>query len=201
MDHESIELDDQTDHAPLPPPMQALCSEAGEIWDRYENEREFRGFVAADYEAIYQVLVQLQGRVATVLEWGSGLGVITIMASGLGFDACGIEIEPELVDLSRDLAGKYGPQARFATGNFIPDHYEWSPEYGDGDFRTTSEAASGYEELDMELRDFDLVYAYPWPNEQPMYHDIMRQCGGKNSLYLGYDVREGASLSRFGRRR
>ena len=200
MVYELIELGDQTGRAALPPRMQALSSEAGEIWDRCQARREFRGFVAADYEEIYQVLVQLQGRVANVLEWGSGLGVITIMASSLGFDACGIEIESQLVDLSRGLAERYGPQARFATGNFIPDDYEWSPEYGDGDFRTASEAASGYEELDMELRDFDLVYAYPWPNEQPMYRDIMQQCGGRNSLYLDYDAREGAILRRFGRR-
>jgi hypothetical protein len=165
--HELIDLGDQASRAALPPRMQALSSEAGEIWDRCQAKREFR--------------------------------VITIMASSLGFDACGIEIESQLVNLARGLAEKYGPQARFATGNFIPDDYEWSPEYGDGDFRTASEATSGYEELDMELRDFDLVYAYPWPDEQPMYRDIMQQCGGRNSLYLGYDAREGTILSRLGR--
>ena len=39
----------------------------------------------------------LAGRAVSFLEWGSGTGVITIMADMLGFEAYGIEINPALV--------------------------------------------------------------------------------------------------------
>ena len=59
----------------------SLWSEAEDIWERYQNQREFRAFVAADYREVYDTLVRLQVRVMNILEWGSGLGVVTIMAS------------------------------------------------------------------------------------------------------------------------
>jgi len=195
-DCEWLQLDGQPCPSTLAPGMQSLWAEADRIWERFENKPEFGAFVAADYRKVYQALARLQGRAVTMLEWGSGLGVITIMASRLGFEAYGIEVESDLVERSRRLAEQYGPEARFATGNFIPEEYEWNPEYGDGNFRTQLEAEPGYYELDMELRDFDLVYAYPWPDEQPLFLDIMRRCGGANALFLGYDVREGILLGR-----
>ena len=176
--------------------MESLWSEAGAIWDRCEDCREFGGFVAADYGQVFRALLSLRAKALTFLEFGSGLGVIAIMASRLGFRAYGIESESRLVGMSCQLAEKYGSDAQFATGNFIPQDYKWTPTYGDGDFRTALDDASGYDELDMELRDFDLVYAYPWPEEYPFYQDIVRQCGGHNTLLLTYDVREGMQLDR-----
>ena len=175
-----------------------LWATAGKLWDRWQDRREFRGYVAADFLEVYRALVGLQGRVATVLEWGSGLGVVTIMASNLGFEAYGIESESRLVEWSRRLAQKYGPDAHFAMGSFIPREYEWNPEYGDESCRTEVAVEPGYDDLDMELRDFDLVYAYPWPDDHPMYQDIMRQCAGVDALFLSYDAREGIMLCRPG---
>ena len=178
--------------------LRQLWAEADEIWDRCQDRREFRAYVPAYYHDVYQALVRLQSHLVTVLEWGSGLGVVTIMASNLGFQAYGIESEAGLVEWSRELAQKYGPNAQFFTGSFIPREYEWSPEHSDESFRSDVNAEPAYDDLDMELRDFDLVYAYPWPDEQPLYHDIMRQCGSKNSLLLSYDAREGIVLIRPG---
>ena len=201
---ESLDLDEPAKGTPeghLLAEMEELWVEAGAIWDRCEDWREFRGFVAADYSQVFRALLSLRHRALSFLEFGSGLGVIAIMASRLGFRAYGIESESRLVTMSCQLAEKYASDAQFATGNFIPDDYEWSPKHIDGDFRTALDDASGYDELDMELRDFDLVYAYPWPDEYPLYQDILRQCGGKNSLLLTYDVREGMLLDQIFRGR
>lgn len=179
----------------------ALWSEADEIWERFQNDLEFRAFVSADYHDVYRALVALQGRVATFLEWGSGLGVVTIMASNLGFEAHGIESEQRLVDRSRELAQRYGRGAQFITGTFIPREYEWSVEHSGESFRSDIEAEPAYDELDMELRDFDLIYAYPWPDEQALFRHIIRECGGEDALLLLYDAREGIMLSRPGRGR
>ena len=64
-------------------------------------------------------------------------------------------------------------------------------------FRTVIDTPSAYEALDMELRDFDLVYAYPWPDEHTLFRSIMRQFGCSNALLLSYDAREGIELIRF----
>jgi len=194
MIHELTVNDDCT--SPILPGLEDLWTEAAEIWDELENRGDFFNFVAADYEAVYHALVGLQGQVETVLEWGSGLGVISIMAARLGFDAYGIEIEPELIDLSSGLAEKYGGDVRFAAGSYVPNDYRLNPELIDGDFRTSLDDRDAYDALDMELRDFDLVYMFPWPNELALHQDIMRQCGGRDGLFLTFDAREGLSLMR-----
>jgi hypothetical protein len=174
----------------------SLWAEADELWDQLRDTPAFHGYVSADYEAVWESLARLRGSVLTFLEWGSGLGVVTIMASRMGFEAYGIEAEPILVEYSEELARTYGPNARFAQGSFIPDGFEWNPADGDNVIRTVIDAASAYDELDMELLDFDLVYAYPWPDELILYHNIMRKFGRRESLFLSYDAREGLELVR-----
>ncbi len=186
---------------PILPGLKDLWVEAADIWDRLHEQGEFFNFVASDYEAVYQALVGLQGQAETLLEWGSGLGVIAIMAARLGFDAYGIEIEPKLVDLSSGLAEKYDAQVEFALGSYVPGDYDLNPELADADFRTSFDDEPAYDELDMELRDFDIVFVYPWPNERALHQDIMRQCGGPNSLLMIFDVREGLSIERLGQER
>ncbi len=175
-----------------------LWSEADQLWETHQDEPAFCGYVSADYEAVYHSLVRLQGRVFNILEWGSGLGVVTIMASRLGFEAYGIESEPDLVRHAEDFARVYGPQARFSIGSFIPDEYQWDPASGDEIFRTVVDIPAAYSEFDMELRDFDLVYAYPWPDEHSLFRNIIRNFGRKESLLLSYDAREGMQLVRVG---
>jgi hypothetical protein len=181
--------------------MQALCAEAESIWSEIQHEPDCRLFVAADYAAVFQSLRRLRNRGVTFLEWGSGLGVVTIMASNLGFEAYGIEAESRLVEQSLELAEKYGPQAQFANGSFVPSHYQWKPRYEGENLHLICDGQAAYDQLDMELRDFDVVYAYPWPDEHHLYRDIMRQCGRQNSLLLTYDAHEGISLKRRTRRR
>jgi len=172
-----------------------LWSEADALWEKNQAQPAFQGYVSADYSAIYHSLASLKGRVTTFLEWGSGLGIVTIMASRMGFEACGIETEPDLVDYSREFARTWGPAARFSQGSFIPDGFEWNPAEDDV-FRTVIDVASGYGNLDMELRDFDLIYAYPWPDERDLFKSIARQFGSGNAMLMMFDVREGLSLAR-----
>lgn len=178
--------------------LEQLWDEAGEIWDRFHERGDFFNFVASDYEAVYQTLAGLKGQAETVLEWGSGLGVIAITAARLGFDAYGIEIEPELVDLAEGLAEKYDADVEFAQGSYVPGDYVLNSELVDADFRTSFDDAPAYDALDMDLRDFDIVFVYPWPNERALHEDIMRQCGGAHSLFVTFDVREGLKIERLG---
>ena len=176
-----------------------MWDQAASIWTEHAELAAYQGYVSADFPSIYQSLLKLRGRAYTFLEWGSGLGVVSIMASRLGFDAYGIEIEPQLVIAARELASGFNASPTFATGSFIPDEFEASMSTGDEFHRTEINDRSGYGELDMELRDFDLVYAYPWPEEHTVFRSILRRCGSPQTLYLRYDAREGLSLSRPGR--
>ena len=175
---------------PSPPPagvdaalldrLAALGAEGGEIWRRFDREvrrKEFHPFVPADYERMLQLLLALRAPGLRFLEWGSATGVITIMADLLGFEAYGIELDPELVEIARGLAARFGSGARFAAGSFIPAGYEWKPRTGDARTGTIGQGVSGYAELGRALHDFDLVYAYPWDGEDPMMHDLLHARG------------------------
>ena len=100
-----------------------LWEQADKIWEREDGSPDFAAYVSADYMAVYEQLKLLRGQVETFLEWGSGLGVVTIMASRMGFDASGIEAESKLVDYSTDLADAFSSTAQFAHGSFIPDEF------------------------------------------------------------------------------
>ncbi len=173
-----------------------LWAEADELWERQMGASAFAGYVSSDYRTVFDALARLRGRVSTVLEWGSGLGIVTIMASRMGFEAYGIESEPGLVEYAEDFAEAYGPEAHFAQGSFIPDEFEWDPAGGDDVDRTVIDLASAYDELEMELRDFDLIYAFPWPDEHSLFRTIVRQFGHREALLLIYDAREGIELVR-----
>lgn len=180
---------------------QRLWADADAVWEANHTQPEYALYVSADYQAIFDQLRGLRGRVTSVLEWGSGLGVVSIMASRLGFEAYGIEVESKLVHLAENLATKYEAKPTFAVGSFIPTEFIEDPSRGIEFGRTSTSSASAYEELDLELQDFDLIYAFPWPDEHAIYRRILRQYAADNALYLRYDAREGLSLSRINQSR
>ncbi len=173
-----------------------LWSQARTLWDAFEKSLGFDAYVPADYPSVLESLRKLQGRATTFLEWGSGLGVVTIMASRLGFESYGMEVSEELINHSRELALEYAPRATFACGSFVPEEYRWNPKLDDDGCRTDFDAGDGYGELDMRLDDFDIVYAYPWPHEHRIFCDILRKHGRPGMLFLSYDVHEGMQLKR-----
>lgn len=176
--------------------LQPLWDEVDELWERSQTADGFHAYISADYDAVLSSLVQMRGQAATFLEWGSGLGVVTIMASRLGFDAYGIENEPELVEYARAFGERFAPAARFECGNFFPSEFEWNPDKGEVEVRTPLHTPAAYEGMGRKLSDFDLVYAYPWPEEHQLYRNVMHEFGAPNSLFLTYDVRRGMELYR-----
>ena len=181
----------------------ALGDEGAAIWRRFDREvrrHEFHPFVPADYGLVLQALLALRGPGLRFLEWGSATGVITIMADLLGFEAYGIELDPELVEIARGLAERFGSGARFAAGSFLPAGYAWRPRTGDGRTGTIGAGASGYDELRHPLHDFDLVYAYPWDGEEPMMHDLLRDRGRAGARLVLHGGTEGIRVYRGGAR-
>lgn len=149
----------------------------------------FDGLVTADPVRAHAALARLRARGDSFLELGSGTGIITILADLLGFDACGIEVRPDLVDAAEDLAERHGAQPRFVLGSYLPDE----PEFGelvDADFNVTREGgANAWDEV--RLRDFDVVYVFPWPSEEELFHELMRRHGTAGQTLVTFRAHEG----------
>ena len=171
-----------------------MWDEVDEIWEINQSLPDFESYASADFLAVYNELNRIESKSQTFLELGSGLGVVTIMASRLGFDAYGIDAKAGLVDYSRDFARQYAPQAQFGVGSFIPDDFVWDPGNGDEAVRTFIDMPDAYSQLDMELSDFDLIYAYPWPTEHDLYNNFLGQFARPGAQFMTYDAREGMQL-------
>ena len=161
------------------------------------RDRDFHSFIAADYDAVRGALLAHRAPGARFLEWGSATGVITIMADMMSFDAYGIELDAGLANTARALAARYESRAQFVTGSFLPTGYKRLG--GDGESDTIGDGPSGYLQLGRALDDFDVVFGYPWDDDAPLMHDLMRQYGRPGALLLLNDTAVGVRAFRGGR--
>ena len=172
---------------PVAAQLAALIDEGWAIFERFDadvRQKRFHPFVAADYDQVLRALLPLRTTGQRFIEWGSATGVITIMASLLGFEAYGIELDPSLGRIARELAARFHSSAVFVDGSFIPTGYRWRPPTGDGRSGTIGDGPSAYPMIGHALEDFDVVYAYPWGGEEPMMLDLMRAYGRRGGLLL-----------------
>ncbi len=193
----------EPDNAPLDPSAVALLDEADrriETLMAPRPDRSFRGFVPSDFDAVYRALRRIEiDRLApgtTFLEWGSGLGVVTCLAASLGWDAYGIELQGDLVEQAEQLARDFDLPATFVHGTFIP---AGDDDVGD----TVADSAwlllggqDAYEELDLGIEDFDVVFNYPWPGEHRIVETLFDRRAAVGALLLTFHGLEGLRLRR-----
>jgi hypothetical protein len=187
---------------PLPASVAALIADARERIDKLEDTSRaaMPAFVPSDFELAYRALAAVkQANLSTgqrFLEWGSGIGVVACLATQLGFDSIGIEIERPLVDIAEDLAAAHDLETEFACGSFIPADTEVHLEMPDDFAWLTTEAPTAYEDLDLAPDDFDLIFAYPWPGEENVIFDLFANHAATGALLLTYHGLEGIRLQR-----
>ena len=190
------------------PPERAvrLIADARQFIATYEEESRAStpAFVPSDFELVHRALAAVESNhLATgrrFIEWGSGVGVVTCLAALVGFDAVGIEIESALVKIAQELAETHDIDVQFACGSFVPDGVEPSVDLsGDVNWLSTT-GSDGYAELELEPDDFDLVFAYPWPGEEPVIFDLFADTAAVGTLLLTYHGLEGVRLQRKVRR-
>ena len=148
---ERVEIPSEAGDLPVPHFVDCFIRDAE---DRAEEmgDRAGKGlFVPGDYRYAFQILQWLlrTKRVppgADFLEWGSGQGMVAILAALLGYAAVGVEIDEALVQESRALARRYDVAARFEHGSYDPN-------------------VSGRKVITAKKR--AAVYVYPWPGEEP----------------------------------
>lgn len=152
-------------------------------WDRPQIEQ----FVAADYEHVYQSLrwtLQSQLMIGRrFLEWGCGFAIVSALASLLELDVIGIESEQELLLEGRKTIENWNAQLELVHGNFLPRGSETLaddptlPSLG-------HEIPSAYDAIGLDLDDFAIVYAYPWPGEEDFHEHVFDRHAAQGSLLL-----------------
>ena len=123
-----IELIIEPSREAIPKDVREFIHEADARIDEYQQRNTSNGFVPADYEFLYRYLHALADstliRGMRFCEWGSGYGALTMLASMLGYEAYGIEIEDDLVRLANVLAEDYDLDCVFASGSYLPHESE-----------------------------------------------------------------------------
>ncbi|MEL6715864.1 MAG: class I SAM-dependent methyltransferase [Planctomycetota bacterium] len=177
------------------PRIEQLLRRGDEIWREYCDAQErFHRVIPADHALAVEALTEHRARKHSFLELGAATGVITILADLLGYDAWGIEIEPDLVQTAEGLAREVGSGANFVEGSFVPMPYRDEVELLDAEILTPTEGDDAYAEMGRTLADFDLVYAYPWPGEEDWQIEMVRRFGGPQTELLMYTLRDGFEI-------
>ncbi|MCB1895730.1 MAG: hypothetical protein H6945_12305 [Zoogloeaceae bacterium] len=109
-------------------------------------------------------------------EWGSGFGIVACLARMAGFDACGIEQAPQLVEASRRLAADHRLDVCFHEGSYLPP----------GSHQRRVDRSLLAADLGFSMLDFDLVYVYPWPAERDVVAYLFREFARAGTLLLVY---------------
>lgn len=172
-----------------------LIEEATTRADNFRAERLNRGDRIPEFESsnllvAYSVLDEILRRGLNVgprfCEWGSGMGGVSCMAALVGFEARGLEIEPDLVAEARAFAGAYEIPVTFECGSFKPE----------GAYRDEIDEATRFTELGWDPADFDVIYAYPWPAERRVINMLFERYAPTGALLVAYHGGVTVDLSR-----
>ncbi len=203
-----INLDISPREEVLPDNVASFISEANDRIEQFVAARldePVHGFVASDYPLVYNTLRTIVDvHLApgdSFCEWGSGMGVVACLASLLGFDACGIEIDHDLANASQRLADDFDIAAEFAQGSFIPEGGDkCADEIVDFHWLVTN-ADSAYDELDLQPDDFAVIFAYPWPGEEHVIEQLFDRYASAGAVLVTYHGTEGIRIRRKRHRR
>jgi hypothetical protein len=174
------------------PPADVLVflREAERRIDRFQRDHHIPGFVPSDFTHTYDALRALAAsdlaRGNLLCEWGSGFGVVACLACMLDFDVCGIEIEGALVDQARKLAEDFDLPIEFVHSSFIPSGSNGclAPDSSFGWLNT--DCGNAGDDLDYGPDDFDVIFAYPWPDEEQGIAALFARHAGPGALLLTY---------------
>ncbi len=158
-----------------------------------------RGFVASNFALVHTALERIVAeglaRGPLFCEWGSGFGVVAMLASMLDFEAYGIEIQSELVLAAEDLADCLGCDVRFAHGSFVASCDADLNDSAEHSWWHTTEG-SAYEDLDVDPEEFDLFFGYPWPGEEHLFDALFVRYASVGALLLTYHDAVGVLVQR-----
>ncbi|HSX78905.1 MAG TPA: hypothetical protein VLQ80_10085 [Candidatus Saccharimonadia bacterium] len=173
-------------------------------WERFfadNDDHQAPRFVPSVPERVFAVLEEVTTRNLPLnrvfCEWGSGFGTATCMASLLGYEAYGLEIEEELVRLSRAIARRLGIPVEILCTSIFPEGYD-SFSGVDGAALVTPESLSDhndndedrgplrYDGMDIDIAKIGLFFAYPWPEEQALIQQLFDAVALEGAILVVY---------------
>jgi hypothetical protein len=184
----------------VPDDVRSFLREAERRIERFQRTHRIPGFVPSHFARVYGVL---QALAATDLapsrlfcEWGSGLGVVTCLATLAGFHAWGFEAQVRLVRGARQLAADFDLPAEFTCGSFIPAAARRQLLAGREFAWLGTGGRCGHEALGIGLDEFDVIYAYPWPDEEGLVEQLFEGHARPGALLMTYHGDRGLWLRR-----
>jgi len=157
--------------ADLPHHVEVLLHETSDSLENWERTRPHHSFIPADYVLLYDALHMLRRKMPPTprfMEWGSGLGIVAMLAASLGWRAEGIEIERGLVNESRHFSKLFDLPILIHEASFFPKD------------------PNVFEQLEEACAKCDLIYVYPWPDQEVEIFDLFDQLAKPGSHLLTY---------------
>ena len=192
------QIDYEAESLEVPDPFASLINHADELWEQFwaqKLNKRYPRYVASEPAQVYAALKHVRDEGLALgdrfIEWGSGFGVATSLASLLGFEATGIELEEGLVEIAEKLAEKHQTGAEFIATTYIPegyisyDHLGGSDIVPDDSFGHQAEAPR-YDGMDIGLDEIDVFFVYPWPGEQEMMLKLFDSVASEDAILIAY---------------
>ena len=173
-------------------------------WERFfadHDDHHAPRFVPSVPERVFAVLEEVTTRklppTRVFCEWGSGFGTATCLAALLGYEAYGLEIDEELVRLSRAIARRLGIRVTMLCTSFLPAGYEASAGV-DGAALVTPASVSThhntdkargplrYDGMEIDIADIGVFFAYPWPEERALMQELFETVARAGALLVVY---------------
>ncbi len=108
----------------------------------------------------------------------------------IGYESYGIEYDGNLCTVAERICEDFGLPVELVNGSFIPEGVEDLIEDAfashDGELALHTEPDRAYEEIGYDINDFDLIFAYPWPNDVALTHEIFDRCAARGAMLLAY---------------
>ena len=182
---------DWDDTAEIPAATERILVDADQAlqayWDQW-HKQPIEQYVACDFRDVWRAMSQLTesklARGNTFCEWGCGFGIVTGLASQLGWEAVGIEAEAFLVEQAKRFLQRNQLAGEVLHGNFLPPGSERLARSQSDHASLFHQVENAYEKHDLQLDDYALIFAYPWPGEHHFLQEVFRCYGGEDALML-----------------
>lgn len=189
----------------LPSDVREFLAEANARIASFQEASRVPGFVPSDYARVYGWLRALaEANLAPggrFCEWGCGFGVVAGLAALLDFEACGIEIDEALAAEAQQLADDFSLPVEILRGSFIPKSAEGFLDRvyarkGDGFSWMTTDCDSSLEAQGFAPDDFDVIFAYPWPDEEQFVAGLFERTAADGAVLVTHSGGDGFRLRR-----
>jgi hypothetical protein len=192
------EIDIEVPEVVVPGAVARLIATCSRGWERFfaDNDDQAPRFVPSVPEIVFAALKEVTDQHLppnrVFCEWGSGFATATCMAALLGYKAYGLEIEAELVSLSRAIARRLRIPAEIICTSMFPKGY--GPVSGVGGAELVQPESVGhhhrgslrYHGMDIDIADIGLFFAYPWPEERELMQELFDAVAAAEAILIAY---------------